>query len=133
MLGRGQRRTPVPDFLRTDQSERRVRCQSFGVVEILVARQAAVDRLPQQIGQRELLVLALSRVAQLLLDEFLQTQSLIQLSNQNQAAIGSHSRSLEVDLQGSIEGELKGLILFLTYGVCTSEASSLRSDPHEHR
>ena len=68
MQGRGQRRTSVPDPLRTDQSEGRVGCQSFSVVEVFVARQAAVDRLPQQIGQRELLVQALSRVAQLFLD-----------------------------------------------------------------
>src|SRR5712692_9768625 len=67
------------------------------------ARQAAVDRLPQQIGQRELLVQALSRVAQVFLDELLQTQWPMQLANQNQAAIGSHSRSLEIDLQGSIK------------------------------
>jgi len=61
------------------------------------------------------------------------TQSLIQLANQNQATIGSHSRSLEIDLQGSIERELKGLVLLLTHGVFTSEASSLRLDPHKHR
>jgi len=93
--GRGQHRAPVPNPLRIDQTERRIGCQSFGVVEVLVARQAAVDRLPQQIGQRELLVQASSRVAQLFLDELLQTQSLIQLTNQNQATVGSYSRSME--------------------------------------
>jgi len=31
---------------------------------------------------------------------------------------------LEIDLQGSIERELKGLILCLTHGVCTFQASS---------
>lgn len=68
------------------------------------------------ISQRELLVQTLSRVAQVFLDELLQTQSLIQLAHQNQATIGSHSRSLEINLQRSIEQELKGLILFLTQG-----------------
>jgi hypothetical protein len=67
------------------------------------------------------------------LDELLQTQSLIQLAHQNQATVGSHSRSLEIDLQGSIERELKGLILFLTHGVCTSRAVSPHSNPHKHR
>lgn len=33
-----QRRAPFPDPLRTDKAERRVRCDSFGVVEILVAQ-----------------------------------------------------------------------------------------------
>ncbi len=45
--GRGQRRATVPDPLRTDQSERRIGCESFSVIEVLVARQAAVNRLPQ--------------------------------------------------------------------------------------
>jgi hypothetical protein len=65
-------------------------------------------------------------------DELLQAQSLIQLPNQNQATVGSHSRSLGIDLQGSIERELKGLVLFVTRRVCTSEASSLRSNPHKY-
>jgi len=39
---------------------------------------------------------------------------------------------LEIDLQGSMEGELKGLVLFLTHGVCNYEASSLRLDPHKY-
>src|SRR6202043_1574990 len=37
--------------------------------------------------------------------------------------IGSHSRSLEIDLQGGIERELKRLILFLTHGCVPLERS----------
>jgi hypothetical protein len=48
-------------------------------------------------------------------DELLQTQSLIQLANQNQAAIGSHAGTFEIDLERGVEGELKGLILRLTH------------------
>ena len=88
--------------------------------------------MPQQIGQRELLVQALSGVAQVFLDELVQTQSLIQFANQNQATVGSHSRCLEIDLQGSIKRELKGLVLFLTRWVYTPESSSLRSHPHKY-
>jgi hypothetical protein len=88
--------------------------------------------MPQQIRQRELLVQALSGVAQVFLDELVQTQSLIQFANQNQATVGSHSRSLEIDLQGSIKRELKGLVLFLTHWVYTPEPSSLRSHPHKY-
>src|ERR1700685_273629 len=50
---------------------------------IFIARQATVDRLPQQIGQRELLVQTLSRVAQVFHDELLQAQLLVQLAHQN--------------------------------------------------
>jgi len=120
-------------FCDTDQSERRVRCQSFDVIEVLAARQAAVDRLSRQIGHRKLFIQALSRFAQVFLEELLPTQSPIQLANQNQATVGSLLRSLGIDLQVGIEQELKGLILFLTHVVCTSEAYSLRLDPHKHR
>jgi len=36
------------------------------------------------------------------------------------------ARRLEIDLQGSIERGLKGLVLFLTHRVLTSGASSAR-------
>jgi hypothetical protein len=52
--GRGQRRASVPNPLRADQPERRIGCQSFGVVEVFIPRQAALDRLSQQIGHRKL-------------------------------------------------------------------------------
>ncbi len=65
-------------------------------------------------------------------DELLETQSLAQLANQNQTTIGCHSRFLEIYPQRRVERELKGLILFLTHGVCTSETSSLRLDLHKY-
>jgi len=49
----------------------------------------------------------------MLLDEFAESETFVQLPHQNQATIGRDSRSLEIDLQGSIERELKGLVLFL--------------------
>lgn len=79
---RGQRRARS-QILCELINRNRFGCQSSGVVEILVARQAALNRPPPQLGQRELLVQALSRVAQLFLDEPFQTQSLVQLANQN--------------------------------------------------
>jgi hypothetical protein len=42
---------------------------------------------------------------------------------QFQAAARGKARSLKIDLQGSIEPELKGLVLFLTHRVLTSGAS----------
>jgi hypothetical protein len=40
---------------------------------------------------------------------------------------------LEIDLQGSIERELKGLILFLTHRVWTSKEPQACWNPHESR
>jgi len=65
------------------------------------------------LGRRELLLQAFPRVAQVFFDELHQTQSLIHLANQNHATVGSHSRSFEIDLQGSTAQELKWVVLFL--------------------
>ena len=46
MERRGQRRTPVPPLWGSDQTKRRICRETLRVVEVLVARQAAVDRLP---------------------------------------------------------------------------------------
>jgi hypothetical protein len=37
-----------------------------------------------------------------------------------------------IDLERGVEGELEGLILFLTHWVLTSRAPSSRSYPHEY-
>jgi hypothetical protein len=46
-----------------------------------------------------------------------------------QATIGGHPRSMEIDLERGVEGELKELILYLTHWVLTSGAFAPRSDP----
>jgi hypothetical protein len=55
----------------------------LGFVEVLVPRRTAVDLLLQKIGQRELLFHAWPQVAEVFLDELFQTQSFIQLADQN--------------------------------------------------
>src|SRR5208282_5115227 len=77
-------------LLRTDQPEGRILREPLGVVHILVPRQAAVDRLPHQVGQRQLGVLAPARIVQVPLHERAQTQVLVQLAHQNQATIRGH-------------------------------------------
>ena len=128
---RGQGRTAIPDLLRTDQPKRRIDRNPLGVVEVLVASESAVDRLPQQIGQRELLVQALSRVAEMLVDQLPESESFIQFANENQTAIRGDSRSLEIDFEKSIERELKRLVFFFTHRVLTSMASLSGSSPYQ--
>ena len=62
----GQRRAAIPVLLRANQPKGWIGGDTNGVVEILVARQAGVDRLSQQIDERELLVRALPRIRQML-------------------------------------------------------------------
>jgi hypothetical protein len=48
-------------------------------------------------------------------DEITEAQTFVQLTNQNQAAVGRDPGALEIDLERSVEGELKWLILCLTH------------------
>ena len=104
--------------------------EPLGIIDILIARDAAVDGLAQQVRQRKLRVLP-ARIGQVLGDQFAKAQSFIQFADQNQAAVGGDARSLEIHLQRSVERELKRLILFLTHWVLTSRASSSHWNPHE--
>ena len=51
------------------------RIYSLGVVDVLVTRQSAVDRLPEKVGQLNLSILSPAGVGQVLGDEVAQTQS----------------------------------------------------------
>ena len=105
----GQRRATIPSLLRTDQPERRILREPLGVVDILIARDAAVDGLAEQIGERKLGVLPAPRITQVLGDQFAEAQPFIQLAHQNEAPVGGDARSLEIDLQRSVKRELKWL------------------------
>ena len=50
-----------------------------------------------------LLVGALPGVAEMLADQFPESESLVPLPNQDQATVGGDSRSLEIDFEKSIE------------------------------
>jgi hypothetical protein len=69
----------------------------------------------------------------MLFDEFPEPEPFVQLAHQNQAIIGGDPRSLEVNLQSGVEGELKRLILFLTHWVSVSRAVGVRGDPAADR
>jgi len=62
--------------------------EPLGVIDILIARDAAVDRPAQQVGQRELPVFPAPRVGQVLGDEFAEAQTFVHLAHENQAAVG---------------------------------------------
>ncbi len=126
----GQRCAAIPVPLRADQAKRWVGGDAHGIVEILVARQPRVDRLPHQIRQRELGVLALPRVDEKLVDELAQTEPLVQFTAQQQPAVGGDPRALEIDLQKTVERELKRLAIFVTHSVSPSVAHTMRSNPH---
>lgn len=90
--------------------------ESLRVVEVFVARQAAVDRLPQEIRQRKLGVQSAAGVAQVFGDDRPQPEAFVQLADQNQPGVRSDARSLKRHLQEPVERELKGRGFFLTTG-----------------
>jgi len=53
----------------------------------------------------------------MLVDQFSESESLVEFAHQDQAAVGSDAGTLEIDLERGVEGELKGLILYLTHAV----------------
>lgn len=59
----------------------------LGVVDILVPCQPTVYRLPHEVGQWQLRVLS-ARVGQVPFDEFAEPQPFVQLTHQEQAAVG---------------------------------------------
>src|ERR1017187_2801038 len=112
-----QCRRAIPDLLGADQPERRILRQPLRIVHILVSCQATVDGLSQQIRERQLRVFAAPVVHDILRNERTQSQTFIQLTDQQQTTIGSNAGTLEINFQTRVKRELKGLILFLTHWV----------------
>jgi hypothetical protein len=71
-----------PDLLGTDEAEGRISGETLRVVHVLIASQTAVDRLAQQISQRQMDVLSPTGIGQVPFDEVTQTQTLVQLAHQ---------------------------------------------------
>jgi hypothetical protein len=68
-------------------SKRRVLGQPLGVVGILVARQAAVDRLTEKVPQWELAIVSGARIAEVMLDQRVKSKLIVQLAREQQPSI----------------------------------------------
>jgi len=106
--------------------------EALSFVEVFISSHAALDRLPQQVGEGELGVLPTAGARQMLFDQFSEPESLVKFAYQDQAAVGSDAGTLEIDFERSVERELKRLILYLTHGVLTFGVSSLHLHPHKY-
>ena len=94
-------------------------------VEVFRAGQAAVDRLPHEIGQPALRVQSVAGVVQTLRDDELQPEAFVQLTDQNQADVGGDARPLEGDSQKSVE--LKWPVVFFVRRVSSTVAAFMAS------
>ena len=91
MQPRGQGRTAVADLLRANQAKGMIVGKALGVVEVFISGQSALDRLAQQIRQRQLRVLAATITGQVVGDGLAEPEPLIQLPNQQQAGVRGDS------------------------------------------
>ncbi len=94
LQSRGQCPAAIPVPLRADQAKGRVSRHSDGVIEVLVAGESAVNRLPQQIGQRELLIRALPRVGEMFVDQLAETEPLTRRWSPSSRLAATISKSL---------------------------------------
>ena len=97
-----------------DGTHRGVDQMPVGVVDILVAGEAAVDRVPQQAGQQMLLVLSPALIRQRGPGSFGQAENLIQLSVCKQSGIGGDLVAVEIELRAPFEFEPENVIVEFT-------------------
>ena len=90
--------------------------KSLGVVDILTARDAAVDGLTQR-SPAEAVCSSFCVGRQVLGDEFAEAQTFVQLAHQDEAAICRDARFMELDLQQSVAPFLKYLLGDRTCGL----------------
>ena len=100
--------------------------------QVFVSTQPAVGGLPEQIRQGKLCISPRAGIHLVILDESRQAEAFIEFANKQQTAVGSHSRSLKIDAQKPVEGELKGLISAFTHWVSTSGRLPYARFTHEH-
>src|SRR5207249_11104723 len=62
--------------------------QSLGVVGVLVASKAAVDRLAEEIRQRKLPIVSGARISEVPFDEGVKAETFVQLAREQQPSIG---------------------------------------------
>ena len=102
---------------------------SFGVVRVLVPGQAAVDRLPNQVGQRELEVAPGARIAEVSFDQRTQAETLVQLAREQQPCVGRDGGAAELDAKLRIEREANRARFCVTHWMMPSATREAPQKP----
>jgi hypothetical protein len=79
---RGQRNARLPPPARGQHPKRRILGQPFGVVGVLIVGQPAVDRLAEEVRQRELPIVSAARISEVLLDQSIKAETFVQLARE---------------------------------------------------
>src|SRR6516162_2019333 len=100
-----------------DGSHDGIEAEAFGVVDILIAGQAAVDRLAQQSCQAVLGVLSGARVVQAGRSVSGQCEGVIEFAVGEESGVTGDGRAVEFQLELAVEIESEGTIFALTHWV----------------
>src|SRR5262249_52788093 len=110
--------------------KRRVLGQPLGVVGILVPGKAAVDRLAEEVRQRELAIVSGARIREVSLDQAIKPEALVQRAREQQPSIGSDRRSSELDAKLRIEREANRARCCVIHWMMPSATARHPRDPH---
>ena len=110
LAGRGRR--PVEPLPADDGAHGRVAGEPLGVVDVLVAGEPAVDRLPQQAEQPVPDVLPAPALGEGRRGRRGQAEGVVQLAVGEQAAVGGDPGAVELELEAAVEGDPQGLFRF---------------------
>ena len=106
----------------------RIMGQALGVVDVLVAGEAAEHGLAQQPGQQVAGVLAAAAFRQDATGQIGQPEGVIQFPVGQQSAIGGDAASMELQLQAAVEIELQRPVVQFTcwvfHGAATEDDAS---------
>jgi hypothetical protein len=112
LADRGSR--PVQPFPADDRPYRGVTREPFGVVDVLVAGEATVDRLAQESEQPMADVLAASTFGEGRGARCSQAEGVVQLAVGKQAGVGGNPDAVELELQATVEGDPQGRLFGFT-------------------
>jgi len=123
MQCRGERDACLPPLAGGQHPKRWILGQPLGVVGVLVARQAAVDRLTEKVPQRELAIVSGARIAEVMLDQRVKSKLIVQLAREQQPRIRGHRGAAELDAKLGIEREPNRATCRVTHWVVPSASA----------
>jgi hypothetical protein len=120
---RGKRDAALPPLTRAQHPKRGILGQPLGVVRVLIAGQAAVDRLAKEVGPGEPAIASGARIGEVPLDQRAQAEALAQLAGEQQAGIGGHRRAPELHAELRVERQLDRARFRVTHRVVPSASA----------
>jgi hypothetical protein len=127
--GGGERNARPPPLTRGQHPKGGILGQPLRVVGILVAGQAAIDRLAKEIRQGELVVVSGARISEVSFDQRAQAEALIQLAGQQQPGVGGHRGAPKLDAKLGIECEANRARCRVTHWVVPSVPARSPREP----